>query len=940
MKRILIIAYSAFMILLIVNFFYYQSLYKKQISYMVELLDKQAQIVGLSVDDINNGFLSDLNQIFFSEDLSRFFDNAESQFSVKERMKLFFSKYQDLVTGIKLYDNKRNEFTLKKDETNNDWLEQTFVLHVQGEIFTMEKLVHGNRKFEYYQPVIKDNITIANIVVTIDYQKYFAEIFSAFNLKDYQWEWVMSDSGEIIYSNSEKKVEYSQIERITQRLIESYTEHIFHSASIDGKTEKIISSYYSTNLLQRDFGLVFSAPTGIFRKYLIRNSILIVLVTLLIVRGVIYIFWRYIKSQQSEIEKLDASEKMLFKLIEEMPVGVIIYNKNKEIIKANKVAAMQYSCDNEEDMKGRIFTITTLTDDNNYFSKHLGGTFPPDRFIILKKEDDEIILFRNSIPVTFMGEEANIEILIDVTMLEKARSQEARANLAKSEFLARMSYEIRTPLNGIIGLTDVLNRYGLSEEVKEIAELLRRSSEVLLNVVNDILDFSKIETGGMILNEIPFDLREEINYCADLAKTRIDEKVISLTCTVDKNIPEKIIGDPYRVRQILTTLINHCVNSTKKGEIRLTCSLKNNQDRILLIGFELLHSGHSFDKATMEKIFRDYVNGESKVVWDQDESGFGTVLARQLIELMGGELSAESPSGIAGEKGTGITFTINAYSYERPVKNFVPDKISSFEKINTLVITGSQTRDEELLGTLHQLGLSLTVTTFHKSTVNQIKTNLNYPGEKYHLVIIIDDKDFDGFDAAKIINENKISERFIIIMISSNDKKGNYHKCFTLGIDHYMVKPAEIKALAEAIISYFPGIHSPTLIQGKEIIRKDIKILIIEDNKMNQKVIGTMLSNLGLACDFTNDGYSGYLQAKTRKYDVILMDLYMPEMDGFESARKILAYDKSILIAAFTADNLPGTKRKAELSGIKEFISKPVQLDDLKNFFVRHFANN
>jgi hypothetical protein len=270
MRKILIIVYSAFLIILLANYFYYKSLYNKQINYIVELLNHQVQIVGLSVDNTNNGFLSDLNQISFSEDLTLFFTNPENQYRASEKMKLFFSKYQDFVTGIKLYDNHKNEFTLKKDSESEsgEWLEQPFILHAQAEIFGMEKLVQENRKFDYYLPVIKNNETIGNIVVTVDYQKYFLEIFSVFNLKDYQWQWIVSDSGEIIYDNYEGKIEYSELKKITESLTDGYNDNITHIATIDGKKREIISSYFSTQLLQRNLGLVFSAPTDFFRGIL------------------------------------------------------------------------------------------------------------------------------------------------------------------------------------------------------------------------------------------------------------------------------------------------------------------------------------------------------------------------------------------------------------------------------------------------------------------------------------------------------------------------------------------------------------------------------------------------------------------------------------------------------------------------------------------------
>jgi signal transduction histidine kinase/CheY-like chemotaxis protein len=936
MRRNLIIAYSAFLLILLANFIYYNNLYNKQIKYISELLDRQVQIVGLSVDNTNNTFVSDLNQVTFNEDIKQFFSDPESHYRVKEKMKLFFTKYQDLITGIKLFNNNKNEFTLKKDGESG-WLENPYTLREQAEILPQDKLVEENRRYNYYLPLINNENLVGNIVVTLDFQKYFTELFKVFNLKDYQWQWVVSDSGEIIYDNYEGKIEYSQIGKITSTVIEGSQGKQSHQATINGKSKEIISSYYSSQLLRRNFGLVFSAPTELFQKNIIIYSLFIVFGTLLLIQLIISVFLRYFKKQKTEMERLEASENMLFKLIEEMPVGVIIHNKGREIIKANKVAARQYSYASDLEMQGKIFPETTLPDDSDYFSKNLGGSFQPEQFVIIKKEVGEIVLFRNSIPVSFMGEEATMEILIDVTMLESARKQEAKANVAKSEFLARMSYEIRTPLNGIIGMTDVLKKFDLTDEAKEVVNLLHRSTEVLLNIINDILDFSRIESGRMILDEVPYNLREEVNYCIDLSKTYITDNNLSLVCIIDDNVPETIIGDPFRLRQILTNLINNSLRNTMKGEIRLTCNLKSNKDGVIILGFDLLDTGISFDKATLKKIFGDFVNIESKAVRNSDESGFGTILSKQLVELMGGELSAESPSGLLNDLGTKVSFTIHTYSFDRPIKDLSLEKIKSFDKINTLVITGTQNRDDEILSALHKLGLNVSVTTFMKTTVNQIRVNMNYPDKRYNLVVLFDDEELSGFNAARVLWENNLTSNFIILLISLSDKKGNYLKCITLGIDHYLVKPFDINELLNVIKNSFPFIEDPYSSVDIGMVRNDLRIFIVEDNKMNQKVIGTMLKSLGYSYDVADDGYSGYLQTKIKKYDIIFMDLIMPEMDGYESARKILETDKSVLIVAFSADNMPESKRKAELAGIKDFISKPVRIEDLKKLFAKYF---
>lgn len=938
MKRILILVYSAFLLIMIANYFYYKSLYNKQINYIVELLDRQVQIVGHSVDSTNNGFISDLNRICYAENLSSFFTDPLNQSSAKEAMKTFFSKYNEFVTGVKLYDNNKNEFTLKKDD-NGDWLEQPYTLHKQGEIFKMEKPVREDKKFSYYLPVI-DKVskeTIGNLVVTVDYQKYFKALFAEFNLKDYQWQWVVSDSGEIVYDNNPNEVVYSQLNKITRGLAAGSIDNIMHKATVNGRNISLLSSYYSTQLLSRDLGIVFSAPTNKFQKYIIRNSLLIVLGTLLLIQAIIFLFIRFVKTQKAEMGRLKTSEKMLFKLIEEMPVGVIVHNKSREILKANKVAAAQYSYQSETEMKGKLFPDTSLPGESDYYSKNLGGSFNPDQFVIIKKEIGEIVLYRNSIQVMFMGEEATMEILIDITMLESARKKEEKANEAKSEFLARMSYEIRTPLNGIIGMTDVLKKHNLSDEVRDIVSLLHRSTEVLLSIIDDILDFSRIESGKMILDEVPFNLREEINYCTDLARTNIPANDINFTFTVEENVPKSIIGDPYRVRQILTNLINHAVRNTEKGEIRMKCMLKDNKDGIIKLGFEIADTGRSFDKASLKKIFGDFVNIEAKKIRTNDDSEFGTILARQLVELMGGELTAVSPSGISGDHGIKVSFTISTYSNDRQIKNLSLENIKAFDRVKTLVITGNQNRDEEILGALHRLGLTVTITSYQRSTVDQIKANLSYPSEKYNLVIIFDDADFNGFEAARALWDNKLSSSFIMLMISSNDKKGNYLNCLTLGIDHYLIKPFDVSELLSIIKNSFPFLEDK--ISGVEMgsVRTDINILIIEDNKMNQNVIGTMLKSLGYSYELADDGWEGYQITKNKKFDLIFMDLIMPEMDGFESAQRILKIDKSVLIVAFTADNMPETKRKAELSGIKDFISKPVRVEELKRLFARYF---
>ena len=933
MKRILIFIYSIILLTILINFFYYKSLYNNQLNYIVTLLNRQAQLTGLTVDNTNNGFFSDFNQIIFDENLQQFFISEVDRHAAIERFKLFFSKFDSFILGIRLYDNQKNEFTLKRDPDTGLWLEQSFILHNQGEIIDKEILVERSNRFEYYIPLIDNNVAVGNMAVTIDYMSYFSALFMAFNLKDYQWQWVLSDSGNIIFSNVGIPIRYDQLNRIIRGIKEGAVESIVHNASIDGKNREIISAYYSTQLLQRDMGIVFSAPTDFFQKYIVRNSLFIVSISILLVQIVIIILLTRIKSQEKTILQLNASEKLLFTLIEEIPVGIIIHNKNREIIKANRIAAKQYSYATENAMTGKIFPESSLVDVNNYLSKESNSAFNPQQLIVIKKEIGNIVLFRNSLPITLKGEEATMEILFDITMFESERKNEAK-DIAQSEFFARMSYEIRTPLNGIIGMTEILDKYKFSDEVAEIITLLRQSSKILLNIVNDIFDFSKIESGNIILDEVSFNLRDELNFCTEQAKKSVAEKT-KFYCNIDGNVPKSIIGDQFRLRQILINLVSHSIANTNEGQIHLDCKLKNIEHGVITLMFTLADTGVLFDKASINKVFGEHLHFDIKNIKSSDNTVFGAIIAKKLIELMGGELHAESPAGLVENKGLKVVFSI-PFLNNQLVKNVDIHNITTFEEVRALAIIGTQSKNEETTNDLHKIGIDLKITTYQKFTIDQIKNNLSFSDEKYNLIIIFDTDDLNGFEVAANIWENNLSGSLILFFITKKDKKGNYSKCITMGIDQYLIKPFEITELVQAIKASFPDITGkPTL--PKSIDKSEVKILVVEDNLMAQKIMGSILKFLGYSFETADDGYEAYKKAIKQKYDLIIIDMALPKMDGFESSRRIIEHDKDALIIAVSANYSPEMIEKAKLVGIKEFLPKPVRVEELKRILVKYF---
>jgi signal transduction histidine kinase/CheY-like chemotaxis protein len=934
MKRTLLAAYTAFVLLMLITALFYLSLYRNQTEYSNKLLDRQVMIAGSDIDNTSMFIISDLNQIDFSEDITLFFSDPEVNERAREKMKLYYSRYEDIIVGLMLYNIEGDVYTLFKDEERNSWLDGSYRAQTVPFIHTMENLESDRDRYKYYLPVFSDGQVLGNLVITVDFKRYFSRIFTKYNLEQYQWQWVVNDSGNVVFDNYTGQVSYTRIDHMEEDLASGNSGRFVHTMRFEGGEEEIVSSYYPVNIFGLDMGLVFSAPTEFFQKYIVRNSLILGLLTMFTLLFVIIILRRFTVKQARQLEEKKASEGSLFSVLDQMPVGFIIYNEGREIQRANRQAAMLFSFEDEASMKGKLMPDLS----GNEYAFNSNGRTLNGRVIRLPYPGGDKIVFINSTPVSFEGGNSTLEALIDITSLELARRQEADANIAKSELLARMSFEIRTPLNGILGMTEMLNRADLQEETKEIARLLRRSADLLLTIINDIFDVSKVETGKMILDEIPFRLREEVAYSMNLIRRQNPESPVRFEYNISQSVPENIIGDPYRLRQVITNLLSNSVASTLTGEIRLECNVIKSEGNLFTLGFIITDTGNTYTRAEIKKLFGDYITTLSeRSEWAEDLK-LGPVLARQLTELMGGELTAESPAvrdASGREKGLKVSFTIKVHLNEKIAKKIDLGGYVSPADIRTLVITGTQGRDDDFLGIMHRVGLPVSVTSFQKHTISQIRTSLRSGSSRYILLVLFDEPDTDGFIAAKALMEEGLTSEHIVMMFTSRDPKGHFARCVDLGIDHLLVKPFATEDLVSVLKDHFPAMTgmSARLASGKA---DQPVILVVDDNYLNRKVVGSLLKVLGVQAEFAAGAAEAIDMAHEKSYDLILMDLIMPEIDGFEAARTILGFRPNTQIIALSADNMPETKARVEQSGMKELLSKPVTADDLRRVIDRY----
>ncbi len=956
----MIITAIAVVAIIAINYWYYSGFHRKQIEFITTQLDRQVRETGREVDEFSLFFSSDLTRIGLTHSISNFFIDSSVRDDAMHRIKLYYTKYQDFIVRLAIISDDRHMFTLSVDETRDAprggfiydddeyWLTDLFRTHDQMEIFNHEAVVPDGSRYIYYHPIIdSEGNVVANFRITVDHRRFFSALFDRFSSAEYQWQWLIDEEGNIIQDNytghPEGITEYRNIDHITEAVRDGSTGNFTHRAEAGGSSFSIVSSYFPVSLLAgMDYGVVFSAPIEFFQIYVVRNSLVIVGITLLLIGVIIAVFTGAFKEQRKRMIDARESEEMLDRIIADMPVGVIIYNCEREVLKANKIASQLYSYADESDMIGKIYPESHTTDQTGYFSKYLGGTFTPDQFVVIMGDQGEIVLFRSSIPVTYAGEDVTMEILIDVTMLESARKEEAKANIAKSEFLARMSYEIRTPLNGIIGIADMLGRHQMSSELAEMVSILRRSSEVLLAIVSDILDFSQIESGRIILDEVPFNLRAELGYCFDLAQSNIEGRNIKIDVDVADDVPESVVGDPFRLRQVFTNLIQFSMQGiVGDGVIELMCRKVSTHEGELTIGVTIRDNGKGYPPARLKAVFGDLIQEQGLSGGKKDGSILSTILARHLIELMGGSLTATSPSGLSANAdmpGVKIEFTFKVYSNERIEKSYDSESVKSIGDIRGLVVTSVNDRDDDVIKALHKAGVKPSVTGYTKATINQIKADYSRSDRRYNLLVITDGSDINGFEVGDALVAESLHTEYAIIMVSGTEQKGSYLKSLTMGVDAFIVKPFDSKEIADAVTDLFPHIEG----REKETpgpSSGDLKMLLVEDNKLNRIVIGSIIESLGYRHDAVASGEEAIDMVRKSDYDLIFMDLMLPGIDGYEASRQILTMKGEVVIAALTADNLPESRKKCELSGIAEFITKPARPEHINRVVLKYFGS-
>lgn len=644
-------------------------------------------------------------------------------------------------------------------------------------------------------------------------------------------------------------------------------------------------------------------------------------------------------------DRLLESEQRLKVVLDSIQTGVMVVDPETGLISDINQYAVNLIGLSKTDIVNKPSEAFLCTENKSDSTDHpLKPLLEPDQFLFIHGGGSVPIL-KKVMPVKIHQKSYFLETFVDITdqvrareEINKAKIAAENASMSKSEFLANTSHELRTPMNSIIGMSTLLLDMPLTAEQDEYVQTIRNSAESLLTIINDILDFSKIEAGKMDLESIFFDLRVMVEEVIDLLLTNAVDKGLRLRAMVHHDVSSRVIGDPRRLRQILMNLVGNAIKFTSHGHVLIDVTLENETDSSVLLRFSIIDTGIGIPQDKMHRLFQSFSQVDASTTRKYGGTGLGLAISKRITEMMKGEIGVESTVG------KGSTFWFTVLLEKQPEINLL-DGITSVElEKKFILVVDDHAVNRKILR--EQLKAWKCVVDEAASGQEALKKMHEYKqiGTPFHAAIV--DMLMPGMDGKMLgrrIQADPELTGTILIMLTSAGKRGDVVLLQDIGFSAYLTKPVKQHQLYDCLSTVLgmpltivkkPAKPIVTRFSMSEEKKRGIRILLVEDNAINQKIALKMLMKYSYHADTAQNGVEAIRMMENSFYELVLMDVIMPDMDGYETTARIRdpssnVKNHDVTIIAMTAHAMTGDREKCLKAGMDDYLSKPINPQSL-----------